>query len=248
MEFLLIWLSIVFVILIIIGAIILVIYSKLKKSVKSLGLSESELVSMIKDGESDAITRHKSISGMSSLIIPRIVRDFPNFSESELYRKVETSLLAIFNSLENEVVLNKVELNVIKNNLELTIEDMKNSNISKTFKDIKFHNHAIKSYKKSDGVLMISVATSLEYFYKEKKNDEIISDYSDYKKQTVYETKFIYVYDPEKYESTKNLIGIHCPNCGSPVKNLSNKHCAYCGSGLEDINLKSWFISEYKEK
>ena len=48
--------------------------------------------------------RHKSISGMSSLIISRIVRDFPNFSESELYRKVETSLLAIFNSLENGVV------------------------------------------------------------------------------------------------------------------------------------------------
>lgn len=213
-----------------------------------MGLSEKELVSMIKEGENEGLTRKKSISGMSSLIVPRIVKDFPNFSESELYRKVETSLLAIFNSLENEVVLNKVELNVIKTNLELTIQELKNSNISKHYKDIKFHNHAIKNYKKSDGVLMISIATSLEYFYKEVKDDKIVIEYNDFKKQTVYETKFIYVYDPEKYESTKNLIGIHCPNCGSPVKNLSNKHCSYCGSGLEDINLKSWFISEYKEK
>lgn len=247
MEFLLIWLGIAFAIIIIIGIIILVIYTKLKKKVNSLGLSESELISMIKDGKNDAITRHKSISGMSSLLLPRIIKDFPNFSETELYRKVETSILAIMSSLENGYVQNKFELNIIKSNLELKINDLKNSKTKVNFNNIIFHKHAIKDYKKSDGVLIITVASSLEYFYKEEKNGKVIEEYKDYKKQTAYTTKFIYVYDPEKYSSSKSLVGIHCPNCGSPVKELANKHCSYCGSGLEDINLKSWFISEYRE-
>ena len=28
---------------------------------------------------------------------------------------------------------------------------------------------------------------------------------------------------------------------------LNNKVCRYCNTGLEDINLKNWFISSYKE-
>ena len=40
---------------------------------------------------------------------------------------------------------------------------------------------------------------------------------------------------------------IRCPHCGAPVKTLGQKQCEYCTSGLEDINLKSWFISSYKE-
>lgn len=238
---------ILLIILIIIGLVFLYLYFKLKQSVKSLGLSRTEFMSMIKEGEEDAKYRHKSISGMSNLIVPRIVKDFPNFSESELYTKVETSLMAIFHSLEDGYVFKKNELNVIKSNLEEQIHNLKSSDIEVEYKDIVFHKHAIKNYSKSDGVLIITVASSLEYYYSCKKNGNVEEEYKDYKKQTSYTTKFIYVYDPEKYEKTSSLVSIHCPNCGSPVKELKNKHCSYCGSGLEDINLKSWFISEYSE-
>lgn len=247
MKFLLIIFIIFLILLIILGIIFLYIYFKLKQSVKSLGLSKREIKEMIKEGENDSKYRHKSISGMSSLLLPRIIKDFPNFSETELYSKVETSLLAIFHSLEKGYVQNKIELNIIKSNLETKILDMENSHINVRYNDIVFHKHAIKEYRKNDGVLIITVATSLEYFYQETVNKEIKEEFKDYKKQTAYTTKFIYVYDTDKYEETSSLVGIHCPNCGSPVKELANKHCSYCGSGLEDINLKSWFISEYKE-
>jgi len=234
-------------IFIVLGIIFLYLYFKLKASIKGLGISKSEFMNMIKEGEEDSKYRHKSISGMSNLLLPRIIKDFPNFSESELYSKVETSLLAIFHSLEDGYVQKKVELNIIKSNLESKILDLKNSNTKVRFEDIVFHKHAIKGYEKTDGVLIITVATSLEYYYSCEKDGKLVDEYREYKKQTSYTTRFIYVYDPEKYEKTSSLVGIHCPNCGSPVKELYNKHCSYCGSGLEDINLKSWFISEYKE-
>lgn len=247
MKILLIIIGIFLSIFISLGLICLFLYFRLKRSIKDIGLSKNEIINMINEGEEDSKNRHKSISGMSSLLLPRIIKDFPNFSETELYRKVETSILAIMSSLENGYVQNKFELNIIKSNLELKINDLKNSKTKVSFNNIIFHKHAIKDYKKSDGVLIITVASSLEYFYKEEKDGKVIEEYKDYKKQTAYTTKFIYVYDPEKYSSSKSLVGIHCPNCGSPVKELANKHCSYCGSGLEDINLKSWFISEYRE-
>lgn len=247
MKFLLILFIIFLILLIIAGIIFLYIFFKFKQSIKSLGLSKSEFKKMVEEGEKDSKYRHKSISGMSSLLIPRIVKDFPNFSESELYRKVESSLLAIFHSLESGNIQDKNDLNIIKTNLENKIHDMKNSKIKVEYKDIEFHKHAIREYKKTDGVLLITVSSSLEYYYKETIDKKVEEEYKDYKKQTSYITKFIYVYDPEKYESSATLVGIHCPNCGSPVKEISKKHCSYCGTKLEDINLKSWFISEYKE-
>ena len=137
---------------------------------------------------------------MSNLLLTRIIKDFPNFSESELYSKVETSLLAIFHSLEDGYVQKKVELNIIKSNLESKILDLKNSNTKVRFEDIVFHKHAIKGYEKTDGVLIITVATSLEYYYSREKDGKLVDEYRDYKKQTSYTTRFIYVYDPEKYE------------------------------------------------
>ena len=164
-------------IFIILGFIFLYLYFKLKTSIKNLGLSKSDFMSMIKEGEEDSKYRHKSISGMSNLLLPRIIKDFPNFSESELYSKVETSLLAIFHSLEDGYVQKKIELNIIKSNLESKIQDLKNSNTKVNFEDVVFHKHAIKGYKKTDGVLIITVATSLEYYYSCKKDDEVIDEY-----------------------------------------------------------------------
>lgn len=169
-------------IFIVLGIIFLYLYFKLKASIKCLGISKSEFMNMIKEGEEDSKYRHKSISGMSNLLLPRIIKDFPNFSESELYSKVETSLLAIFHSLEDGYVQKKVELNIIKSNLESKILDLKNSNTKVRFEDIVFHKHAIKGYEKTDGVLIITVATSLEYYYSCEKDGKLVDEYRDYKK------------------------------------------------------------------
>lgn len=248
MDILIIFLAVILGVIIFLTLLFLILKNKFTNFLKSIGYTNlNALKYEIKKGEIESKTNHKHVTGMTKLLIPKIVKDFPNFSESELYTKVETSLLAIFNSLENKKIQNSEELVLIKEKLKETIEDYKTNKINVTYDDIIFHKHALKYYKKENGALNISISTSLEYYYKKEQDKKVISDYSEYKKQTRYTTEFIYVYDPEKIVKNQNLIGINCPNCGAPVKDLGNKKCRYCGSGLEDINLKSWHISSYKE-
>lgn len=239
---------------VIIGVILflLIIYFRIRNKIKGhlsdLGFNNiSELKEEINKGDLAAKMDHKHVTGMTKLLIPKIVKDFPNFSEDELYNKVETSLLLVFSSLENKEVKVNDELILVKDKLKEQISDMRSSKTDVKYDDIVFHEHALKYYKNTDGVLNITVSSTLEYYYTKTMNGKIIDEYKDYKKQTRYTTEFIYVYNPEKIVRTQSLIGINCPNCGAPLKDLGKKKCSYCGSGLEDINLKSWHIALFSE-
>lgn len=247
MKFVAILFGVIIGVLLFLGLITLFLYNKFKKFTSGLGVSTTQFKEMIETSEYEAKYRIKSIGGMTNILVPKIIKDFPNFSESELYSKVETSLRLIFASLEKKYVDNKKELVIIRNNLEEVVNDLKSNNIDLIFDEVVFHKHVIDDYKKDSGVLTITVQTALEYFYQEKKNGKEIYKRNEWKKQTSYTTEFIYVYNPDEYADSKTLLGVRCPNCGAPVKNLGAKSCSYCSSAVEDINLKSWFISSYKE-
>ena len=227
--------------------IFLIIVIKLKITARQYGYSNlGSLINELRQGVNDSFDSIKSLGSQTQLLLPSISRDFPNFSQHELFNKVETSLRLIFNSLEEKCVGKQKELVLIRENLKAEIEDMATNNISVRYDDIKFHKHGMKSYTKKDGVATIEINTALEYNYSKEKNGRIINNNKGHKKQDRIVTKFIYVYDPDKYSETQTLVGITCPNCGAPVKDLGNKICRYCNSGLEDINLKSWHIISYK--
>ena len=239
-----------FIIIGIVSAVLLVfliLVIKLKLTARKYGYSNlGSLINELRQGVNDSFDAIKSIGSQTQLLLPSIVRDFPNFSHYELFNKVETSLRLIFNSLEEKCVGKQDELVLIRENLKAEIEDMASNNTSVRYDDIKFHKHGIKSYTKKDGVATIEINTALEYEYEKTKNGKVINNNKGHKKQDRIVTKFIYVYDPDDYRKTQALVGITCPNCGAPVKELGNKVCRYCNSGLEDINLKSWHIISYK--
>ena len=201
---------------------------------------------MINECDDEAKYRHKTISGMTDILMPTILKDFPNFNESVIYNKVETSLQAIFSSLSKKEVSDINELIAIKHSIEEQIKDMRKSKIDIDISEVVFHDHAIKSYKRDKDVLEIEINTSLEYFYKMTKKGELVVE-NDYKKQTTYTTTFVYIYNEEDYIEEKNNFTLHCPNCGAPLKNIKNHFCPYCNSGVEDINLRNWYIIDYKE-
>lgn len=228
--------------------LLLIIWMKIKVSARKLRLDKvnfSSIIDEIKKGMNDSRYNQKHISGMTKLLKPSIEKDFPTFNESELYNMTETGLRGIFNSLENRVVFNNLPL--LKEQLVQTIEDYKSSKIKVFYDDIVFHAFSLKKYYKKDGVATIEVQTSLEYFYKKEKNGKILDNYSNYKKQTRYTVDFIYVYDITQVKDYTRVLGIHCPNCGAPVTKLGDKVCEYCHSGLDDLNLKNWMMSSYRE-
>jgi hypothetical protein len=196
-------------------------------------------------------TRQKQVSGMTKMLLPEIQRDFKNFNEKEIYLLVEKSLRAIFNALEHKNLsyLEQDEFNLIKEKIKEQIIDLEDNSISYKFDDVIFHKHAIKSYKKQKDVATIEISTSLEYYYSKRKNNKDISR-DDVKKQTRYTTQLIYIIDNTKTGFDINILGLHCPNCGSPVTSLHQTHCSYC-KGVTNIQiasmLKCWKIINYKE-
>ena len=248
MKLLVIFFGIIIGIIAFLLILFLIIWAKIKVSAKKLGLDKinlSSIIDEIKKGSFDAKYNQKQVSGMTRLLKPTIERDFPTFNESELFNKAETGLRTIFNCLENKEVTN--DLPLLKEQLKQIINDYNSSNISVKFDDIVFHAFSIKKYTKKSGVATIQVQASLEYYFKKEKGTKVIDNYSNYKKQTRYTVDFIYVYDVTQVKDYTRVIGIHCPNCGAPVTKLGEKVCSYCHSGLDDLNLKNWLMSSYKE-
>ena len=113
-----------------------------------------------------------------------------------------------------------------------------------SFSDVVFHDHAIKSYEKHNGVATVTTSSTLEYYY---NNSESKKDYNNMKKQTRYTCKFIYIYDESKVKGEHSVLIIRCPNCGAPLRGVGKIKCSYCGTDTESINLQAWKMSDYKE-
>lgn len=234
--------------LIVVYIIVLMAKHKLNQAIGKDNLNE--IVKTIKNTkalEMEEYTRPKSVSGMTKLLEPSIIRDFPDFNKEILFKKIEKNLNTIFEAIEEKNIARingDDELVLIKDSLKNTIEDLKERKISISYLAVKFHAHAIKNYEKRDGVATITTSSTVEYFY---TNNEISSAYQDVKKQTRYTCKFVYVFDESKIRSDVSAITIHCPNCGAPLKGLGNVKCSYCGSDVKPINLKAWKMVKYEE-
>lgn len=248
MKFLLIFLAIIVGVIVFLGLLALIIYTRINKTLNSMGLENiKNVIQNPNNSFDDGKTRVKNATGMTKLLLPKINNDFPNFSEVELFSIIETNLRLVFNSIETKSIDNLNKVPILRDSLIELITDYKDNNISITYDDIKFYKHAIKRYEKSDGVATITTTSALSYYYKKVNGNKIVEESTSLPKQTSYTCKFIYIYDPTKVKDHKKLIGLNCPNCGAPVTDLGNKVCEYCHTGLEDINLRAWMFSSYKE-
>lgn len=234
--------------------LILIIYFGIHILLNQTGYRGKSLLSLYNEIKKSALEeklRNKNVGGMTKVVLPIIKKDFLEFNENEFYMKAEESIRNILMSIEkkNDKYLKGDDYSLIRGKIKLQIDDLIDTKISYKYDDIVFHKHAIKSYKKDKGISTLVISSSLEYFYKKiVDGKEVISD--NYKKQTRYQTTFIYIYDVKKAGFDIGILGINCPNCGSPINSLEQKSCSYCKSGfnIQVANLlKCWKIIEYRE-
>lgn len=250
MKLLMIFLGVVVGIIIFLGIIALVIYGNLKKAFNKLGFQVNNFndftneMNKIKQEDSE---RARSISGMTTLLLPTIRGDFPDFNENELFVKCESSLRKVFNALEQKDKSYVDDLPLIKTSTSNIIDDYLDAKISVHYDDIEFHKFAIYQYEKKDGVATITLSTSVEYYYQKIKDGKEIEGNTKTKKQTRYQCDFIYIYDESKVDTNAKALAINCPNCGATIKVLGHKYCEYCGTRIREVNLKSWEFSSYEE-
>ena len=189
----------------------------------------------------------RQVSGMTSLCLERIRKDFPDFNEHMLFNKLEGDLRSIFDAKTRRDLadLDSDTLRLVRGNVKKEIDDLIENDNKVKYTDVVFNNHAIRSYEKRNGTSTITMTSSVNYYF--DSTDKNIEKYKDVKKGSLFVTKYIYVYDEDKFDKNVTSFIVRCPNCGAPLKMSGEGNCEYCSSYVKPINVKTWLMSSYKE-
>lgn len=189
----------------------------------------------------------KSVSAMTRIMEPQIMRDFPEFSWEEFKQKAEnmlvSALLAISANNPDCLVEGSED---IKKQVQNIVEDNRANNVGETYSDITIHQTEIADYKKQNGNCVIVIQCAVGYLYYKMQDGEVIAGDRKRKTQTKYNIELVYVQDV-KETKLDNAIGTTCPQCGAPVKTLGAKYCEYCGSGVVPLNICVWSLHKFYE-
>lgn len=204
---------------------VLIFYVRIKtrKVLDKAGFSGMNLSDIIKEARLEDQEVPKSLSSMDSIYLNNIKRDFPNLNINELKSSAEKVILDVFNSVE---VKNSAGLKgKVKSFADEMLNDYRNKNVK--FNNFKFHNTVVSKYSNDRGIATITFGSSFEYY--------LNIDGKSVKTQDRARIEYIYIVDIDKVPANLKVLGINCPNCGSPIKKLGEKTCSYCGSAVNEV-------------
>lgn len=231
---------VIVIIAIIIALFILGLFFYIKGKLSNLSnevFGTTNIIEGFKKQELELSETPKSVSSMDSVLIPKILNDFPYLDINEMKSLAENALINYFKSLEDKKVKT---IDNISDKLLIKIEkEINNLNELKCIKNMNIHRTVITSYENKKGSCIITFQSSLEYILKTEKEKKKI--------QTRYNTSMIYIYDDSQVKD-KYGVSLNCKNCGAPIKKLGIKTCPYCGTGIVDYAKKTWKIDDIYEK
>ena len=203
--------------------------------------------------ESEYATTPKSVSAMTSLYLPRITKDFPDFSYDEMKTKAVNVLTSFLLGLATFDVGALTEGNSeLKNKLENTINIWKTKSQKPHFDSIKVHRTELSNYTKKDGRCIITFQSSVQYYQyvTDDVTHQIVGGSKDVLYQSKYEIDLVYIQNRSLLADehiANSALGVNCPNCGAPITNLGAKFCEYCGTGVVEVNIHAWDFDDVRE-
>ena len=189
----------------------------------------------------------KSVSSMTRIMEPQIMRDFPEFSWEEFKAKAEnmlTSALLAISANQPERLVDASE--DVRKQVTNIIESNRLNGIGETYSEIEIHQTEIANYVKSDGKCVITIQSAIGYMHYKMCDGKVIAGDKKRKTQTKYNVELIYIQDAD-LTTYDNAVGTTCPNCGAPVKSLGHKFCEYCGLRITPVNVKVWSLHKFYE-
>lgn len=194
-------------------------------------------------------TTPKSVSGMTSLLLPKLAADFPEFEYNEMKERAENVLTSYLNAITNKNAALLSEGNTeLKQQLEYHIQQLSVQDLREHFDQIKIHRTELNQYRKTEGRCIVTFQTALECFHYIDSSSGIKEGSQSYKYQTKYNVDLIYIQDRDLVENElDHALGVNCPNCGAPLSSLGAKVCEYCGTPVVEINIRAWTFSNVEE-
>lgn len=246
----------IIIILILILAIIIAIYcgvNYIKRKTREFSrqvFGTSDITQAAEKMRQDYATTPKSVSAMTSLLLPKIVSDFPDFQYDEMKERTNNVLTGYLRAVteRNADLLNDGNTE-LKQQLSNHIQMLSARDMQEHFDQIRIHRTEINQYRKTEGRCIITFQSSLEcYHYITDASQHIVDGSKEYKYQTKYNTDLIYIQDRNLVENELDYaLGVTCPNCGAPLSSLGAKVCDYCGTPVIEINIHAWSFSNIEE-
>lgn len=247
-------LIIVLILILIIIIAIYVAYRKISQKVRSFSQAAFGTPSITQGAEQmkqQMAVTPKSVSGMTSLLLPKITSDFPDFNYNEMKERANNVLTSYLRAVNDRNVSVLQEGNEeLVNQLDNHIRMLSTKGLHEHFERIHIHRTEIHQYRQSEGRCIVTFQSALEcYHYTTDPDNKVVSGDQNGKCQTKFNTDLIYIQDRSLAKNEfDNALGVNCPNCGAPVSNLHVKFCEYCGSGIVEINVRAWSFSNVEEK
>lgn len=238
--------------LIVIGCIAYGVF-RIKKAVKAFS-REAFGTESLKEGfskvEEEYASTPKSVSAMTSLCLPKIKREFPEFQYDEMKVRAENVLTSYLMAISaGNAGLLKEGSRELKDKLEMHITMLKGRGEKERFENIRLHRTEIADYKKRNGRCTVTFQTSLQYKHTVmQEGGKLISGDPNVLTQSRYNIDLVYIQDRELVEDERDLsLGINCPNCGAPISGLGSKVCEYCGTPVVELNIYAWTFHDISE-
>lgn len=248
----------IIIILILILAVILAVYcgiAYIRKRTREFSralFGTSDITRAAEQMRQEYSTTPKSVSAMTSLLLPKIVSDFPDFQYDEMKGRAQNTLIDYLQAItERHPALMQDGNDELKNQLENYIEMLSARDLQEHYDQIKIHRTEISQYRKTEGRCIITFQSAIEcyhYFINTTEPSAVQDGSKEYKYQTKYNIDLIYIQDRDLVKNTlDDALGVTCPNCGAPLSSLGAKVCKYCGTPVIELNIHAWSFSSISE-
>lgn len=193
----------------------------------------------------------RSLHAMTSIYLPQITRDFPEFDYEHYKNKAKSVLRSYFTALHTKKAsaLTEEHTVALENYVQGIIEDLNTRNVTQIYNQVVIHDVQIARYIKTGATVTILFELAVGcYNYIEDANHNVVFGDKTLKTQSVYEIGLIYIQDADKANRNGEALGINCPNCGAPITTLGTKYCNYCGTSVIEVNTRAWKFDSVSEQ
>jgi len=111
-------------------------------------------------------TTPRSVSAMTSLMLPKIVSDFPDFQYDEMKERAKNLLISYLRAVsEHSQGLLQDGNEELHQKLQNYLEMLSAKGLKEHFEQIRIHRTEISQYRKTEGRCIITFQSACEYYH-----------------------------------------------------------------------------------
>ncbi len=224
--------AIIFVVIIII--IIMTIVRNIRRSISRTLGNVNRIMDAVKAADDEQMYTPKSLSGVESIHLRNIMRDFPEFNPSLAKSYIKSFITEYFAAM----AMHKTDLACFEDTCSRQFIELMSSEFSspiQTYSQVKVHKVVISDYKKMGDEAEVMFQLALQY----------VPSRTGRLSQEKYTVSYSYFLESGAQGEMASLI---CQHCGAPISSLGVKVCPYCDSAVAGVAMdRAWKITDVKK-